>query len=62
MNTFVYGILLLMILSLTWIVFQIKEATVMDDNGYITEDGKDEEVEERTPLWDDNKQHTENFF
>jgi hypothetical protein len=59
MSAFVYGIMLLMVLSLTWIVYHIKNAPVMDDDGKKISDKSKEEV---TPLWDDNKQHTENFF
>lgn len=63
MSTFVYSIMLLMLLSLSWIVYNIKKAPVMDDNGFIVEDDDVEDnKEEKVPLWDDNKQHTENFF
>jgi len=60
MGTFIYCIMLLMVLSLTWIVYQIKKSPIMDDNGHTIHE--DEKVENRKPLWDDNKQHTENFF
>ena len=63
MSTFVYGIMLLMELSLTWIVYHVKKAPVVDENGFIVEgDDVRDNKEEREPQWDDNKQHTENFF